>query len=627
MSHDDDNDDDKRKMSEKPTADAAATVASTTSASVGLSSQARNDSAVQPGLSSDPSLNQAASPGSNNLPARRQPGVSSHNRQVSWDQQLVVDDSHPPTTYSPTIGSYSPVLEGILQEGILPPIPEDLLQPTLTAGAGAASTSFRSLHLNLEDVVQQTPYEAEAETYILKVLEQRDPTYSPSSSNRLSRYNGNNDTNTYSSTASILNNVPEDVAHNFSLEEDYTPDNDYDDDGVAKEHTSVRSDNQSEISATTSQLSPSRNSRQQRLAGRTSHIWDTNHRANRSVEETLFGLTSALQEMNTLADTPQNPATAWDAAGKEYNNITNMTTHHRRTGSSAEQLAVNASLLFQRKKNDAPTPDDDISVVSGGDASDIDGSIGNKSSLESVQVPASPNAGGRWSALITAVGGGRKRSDSDAHGSTSSGDRISRKRSDSDAYGSVSTPALEEDIPEGDEEEGGLTDDKPDEESFNKKPPEETRREPRKTFAAHIKEELDYVSKFRNATRNPLAQAIHVYCKVVLLYLILPSTGIAAILFHLADNPPNGYDMQGTTSSAAVRSSSASASWWLLFLGVRQVITLSLAMGTELFVIDFLSIRVRGTLRLVGPVSVRFSCSHRSPNRCFRGVVSAASVE
>jgi hypothetical protein len=617
MNPDDDNDE--RKMSEKPPPAAAAadaTVVSATSASVGISSQARNDSSVQPGISSDPSLDQAASPGSNNLPARRQAGVSSHNRQVSWDQQLVVD-SHPTTTYSPTIGSYSPVLEGILQEGILQPIPEDLLQPTLTAGS--SSTNFKSTHLNLEDVVQQTPYEAEAETYILKVLEQRDPTYSPTS-NRFSRYN-NSSNDTYNSTASILNHLPENVAHNFSMEENFTPDNDSDDDEITKEHTSVRSGNQSEISATTSQQSPSRNTRQQRLTGSTSYIWD-NQRQNRSVEETLFGLTSALQEMNTLADTPQNPATAWDAAGKEYNNITNMNTHHRRTGSSAEQLAVNASLLFQRKKNDAPTPDDDISVVSGG-GSDIDGSIDNKSSIESVQEPTSPNTVGRWSALITAVGG-RKRSDSVSHGSTSSG---GRKTSDKDAYGSVSTPVLQEGMPGGDEEEGGLTDVKPDDESFNKKPPEETRREPRKSFAAHIKEELDYVSKFRDATRNPLASAIYVYCKVVLLYLILPCTGIAAILFHLADNPPNGYDVEGTTSVTAVRSSSASASWWLLFLGVRQVITFSLAMGTELIVIDFLSIRVRGTLRLVGPVSLRFSCSRRSPNRCSRGVVSAASVE
>jgi hypothetical protein len=243
--------------------------------------------------------------------------------------------------------------------------------------------------------------------------------------------------------------------------------------------------------------------------------------------------------------------------------------------------------LFQRKKNDALTPDDNISVVSG-DGSDIDGS--NKSSIESER--SSPNNGGRWTALRSAIGGGRRRSDSDAHGSTA-------------------TPVLQEDIPEGDEEEGGLSDMDPDDEPLEgdassvKKPPEKTKTKPRMSFAAHIKEEWDYVNRFqhfRSATRNPLASAIYLYCKVVLLYLFLPSIGIAAILFHLADNPSTGYGVQVTTSgAAAVRSSTASASWWILFLGVRQVITFSLAMGTELIVIDLLSIRVRGTLRVFGP--------------------------
>jgi hypothetical protein len=39
----------------------------------------------------------------------------------------------------------------------------------------------------------------------------------------------------------------------------------------------------------------------------------------------------------------------------------------------------------------------------------------------------------------------------------------------------------------------------------------------------------------------------------------------------------------------------------LLFIGVRQLITLSLGKATEIFVIDFLSIRRRFTIRLLGP--------------------------
>jgi hypothetical protein len=594
--NDDKNDDDEKKMKpgEKP---AAVTDMSNGSVSFDLSSQARKEEpAVQPGLLSDPVSNEDVAPGSTNLPARRQPGAPTHNRQVSWDEKLVVEKP-PTTTYSPNTGSYSPVPEGILQpisEESLPPIPEDLqpipeglLQPSLTGGSSSAATSRA---LNLEDVVQQTPYEAEAETYILKVLEQRDPTYSPHPHpSHHSRYGNSNETN-----SAVLNNVPE-VAHNFSMTEDY---NDYDFDDINKEQTSVGSNNQSEISATTSHSRVRKQHQQQQPpTGRTSHIWDNSHNQNRTVEQTLFGLTSALQAMNTLADTPQNPVEAWDAAGKEYN-----TGHHRRTNSSAEQLAVNASLLFQRKKNDAPTPDDNISVVSGDGASE-DGSVENRSSSLG-SVPASPNPSGRWTALRSVVSGGSRNT------AVSSG--ASRKRSDSNAHDSVSvlTPVVQGEIPEGDEEDGGLSDGEPNDdaldgdENTSKKPGEKTKSKPRISFAAHIKEEWDYVNRFqhlRHATRNPLASAIYAYCKVVLLYLIIPCTGVAAILFNLADNPPTGYNVPASASGAAVHSTTASASWWLLFLGVRQVITFSLAMASELIVIDLLSIRVRGTLKVFGP--------------------------
>ncbi len=104
MNHNEDNDDDndgrKMKPEEKP---ADATAMGSTSADI--SSQARKDIAImQPGLSSDPALNEAASPGGTNLPARRHPAVPTHNRQVSWDQKLVVE-GEPTTTYSPNTGS------------------------------------------------------------------------------------------------------------------------------------------------------------------------------------------------------------------------------------------------------------------------------------------------------------------------------------------------------------------------------------------------------------------------------------------------------------------------------------------------------------------------------------------
>ena len=80
-----------------------------------------------------------------------------------------------------------------------------------------------------------------------------------------------------------------------------------------------------------------------------------------------------------------------------------------------------------------------------------------------------------------------------------------------------------------------------------------------------------------------------------------PATGLAAILFYLTDNPPtgrasNGYTALGTSGDVA------SASWWILFICVRQVTTFSLAMLAQLLVVDFLCLGTRVLLKLLGPV-------------------------
>jgi hypothetical protein len=59
------------------------------------------------------------------------------------------------------------------------------------------------------------------------------------------------------------------------------------------------------------------------------------------------------------------------------------------------------------------------------------------------------------------------------------------------------------------------------------------------------------------------------------------------------DNPPTGKAVENETT--------ASASWWLLFV-VRQLITLSMALCMQMLIIDFLALGTRVILRLVGPV-------------------------
>jgi hypothetical protein len=87
------------------------------------------------------------------------------------------------------------------------------------------------------------------------------------------------------------------------------------------------------------------------------------------------------------------------------------------------------------------------------------------------------------------------------------------------------------------------------------------------------------------------------YIKTILFYLILPAGTIAAILFYFCENPPTGKGKAEPDSQER-----ASASWWLIFICIRQVLTLSLALGMQAFIIDFLSLGSRLMLRLVGPV-------------------------
>jgi len=96
------------------------------------------------------------------------------------------------------------------------------------------------------------------------------------------------------------------------------------------------------------------------------------------------------------------------------------------------------------------------------------------------------------------------------------------------------------------------------------------------------------------------------YIKIAFCFVIIPATGIAAILYYLVGNPPctNGIcQAKLQSNSKAVQTViSASASWWILFLLVRQVITLSFAAATACFLVDYLALRTRVLARTAGPL-------------------------
>ena len=102
------------------------------------------------------------------------------------------------------------------------------------------------------------------------------------------------------------------------------------------------------------------------------------------------------------------------------------------------------------------------------------------------------------------------------------------------------------------------------------------------------------------------------------------------MLFYLGTNPPCGTqrdclvsqrnaEILGTASntttgearedvldnlfgvSRGVRYDSPSVAWWILFIGVRQVITLSLAMMFEAIIIDYFVLRAKLASKILGP--------------------------
>lgn len=108
----------------------------------------------------------------------------------------------------------------------------------------------------------------------------------------------------------------------------------------------------------------------------------------------------------------------------------------------------------------------------------------------------------------------------------------------------------------------------------------------------------------------PRSSTAYTLYKVGLLFIMLPSATIAGILFYFGGNPPTGViDLERSAISGVlfnkdghvVSDESVSASWWLLFLGVRQVSVILLAKFLEILFIDVLSVRSKFSVQAFGP--------------------------
>jgi hypothetical protein len=111
-----------------------------------------------------------------------------------------------------------------------------------------------------------------------------------------------------------------------------------------------------------------------------------------------------------------------------------------------------------------------------------------------------------------------------------------------------------------------------------------------------------------------------------LMLVVLPAIGISFILFYLAGNPPTGrieedsrlvYDFETNTTilvntdGEQFDAKTASASWWILFVCVRQIITLSLAKMCQAIIIDFCCVSTRIFVSAFGQLFTLFVIQSR----------------
>lgn len=97
------------------------------------------------------------------------------------------------------------------------------------------------------------------------------------------------------------------------------------------------------------------------------------------------------------------------------------------------------------------------------------------------------------------------------------------------------------------------------------------------------------------SSRKPSAKK---YIRNLCLFIMLPSLGLGILLYYGLGNPIRRTDDQNSDEN----SNNASWSWWILFLGIRQPLMYSLAVATQVVVVDFTILQARIITKWMGPI-------------------------
>jgi hypothetical protein len=86
---------------------------------------------------------------------------------------------------------------------------------------------------------------------------------------------------------------------------------------------------------------------------------------------------------------------------------------------------------------------------------------------------------------------------------------------------------------------------------------------------------------------RPQKASVKASIRKLLVYAILPSLALAFILYYGADNPPTGKQVEKGMSL----STRPSTSWWVIFIGVRQILMLALAQASEFVLVNYAAVQ------------------------------------
>lgn len=492
--------------------------------------------------------------------------------------------------------------------------------------------------INLDDLMQLHPMESEAETHILRALEQSD----------IAEGMAVNADGIISGEVSLLGHVPEGAEGIFSSpppsELDGTSDHhqhstrmrgisigaygDDDDQDAPASYTTPVVDSVwnhiSEPTAAVSSLHSSntsmRFSQQHRYQANNNNSVGTGylHRRQKTMEQTLSTLTNALDDLHW-----HNRARASTIDSKPAPSVNHE--HVEPLESSADAFAKNVSVLFRNKTTGTATPNlttevepliapagattgsernhGSAAVVGDNSSShnDVDESPSEQGDEESQECSSShftpPLTPGRstkarknWSVLKDAIIENGLSAALDVGMVHSAGD----DNTSGHAMSTINEDA--DDIEMGDS--GGTGGGSP---PNNLKP---STIGPKPGWLRRMANKVGFVRDIDDFLQ-PRRESIWVFIKAVL-WVSLPSLGVAFILYYLGDNPPTG--TVDRTSGVLVDENGelvdpthASASWWLLFIGVRQLVTFSMARFMEGFLVDFICLERRWSLSCFGP--------------------------